>query len=260
MAFEMGAQRLLLALPAASHAAPALELVTPRGAPIEVLAERPPGKGPSLRSCSAPARAITRVCRSSSRPARALVRSGVAVYRFNWAYYVRDPAQGKQSASRADEIEDMQTVISAARSASWVDASAPLRGRKVARLDHRLARVPIRSSPGGRALAHTGVQQPSRIRRFRSSNNYPDLLAEQRPVQWILGDRDPACEPRALYRFLAGAPRPHRVALLSGNHYSSADLRPRRRRAQPRSDKSSSPLSSRPNSSRSRRNDGGSQE
>jgi dienelactone hydrolase len=208
---------LLLAPPRTLRAAPGLELVTPRGAPIEVLAERPPGKGPFPAIVLGSGSGYHARLPLLEQTARALLRSGVAVYRFNWAYFVRDPDQGKQSESRADEIEDMQTVIARARSAPFIDPKRVFVGGKS--LGSIIAWRVFRSDPFlAGALLLTPVCSKASDPPFSIERNYPDLLSEQRPVQWILGDSDPVCEPRALYRFLAGAPRPHKVSLLSGNH------------------------------------------
>jgi dienelactone hydrolase len=182
-----------------------------------VIAERPPGKGPFPAVVLGSGSGYHQRLPLLAETAKALLRSGVAVYRFDWAYFVRDPAQGKQSASRADEIEDMQAVITAARSAPWVDQRRLYVGGKS--LGSIIAWRVLRADPSlAGALLLTPVCNKPTDASFSIEKNYPDLLAEQRPVQWILGDRDPACEPRTLYRFLGAAPIAHRVSILSGNH------------------------------------------
>jgi dienelactone hydrolase len=115
---------------------------------------------------------------------------------------VRDPAQGKQSANHADETEDMQAVVAKARSEAWVDQQRLYVGGKS--FGSIIAWRVFRADPtlAGALLLTPGCSRPNDPS-FLPEHNYPDLLAEQRQVQWILGDRDPWCEPRALYRFLA---------------------------------------------------------
>lgn len=194
-----------------------LRVVTPRGAELEVIVSRPVGKGPFPVVVLGSGSSYTMQQPILERVARSLVKSGVGVYRFNWAYHVRDPAHGKQSADRQDELEDMRTVLELARSATWTDPERIFLGGKS--LGSIIAWQLFRREPNvAGALLLTPVCSRASEPAFTPGVNYPDLAVEQRPVQWILGDEDPVCEPRTLYQFLAHAPRAQRVALLQGNH------------------------------------------
>lgn len=206
-----------LAFAGAAPADSARRLDTPRGAPIEVLVERPPGKGPFPALVLAPGAGYHMRLPILDRNAKALLKRGVAVFRFNWAYFVRDGAQGKQSDDRASEVEDMQTVLRLARSTASIDPARIYVGGKS--LGSIVSWRVFRGDPAlAGALLLTPVctkpTQPS----LQPEQNYPELSLDRRPVQWILGDADPVCEPRSLFRFLANAPRVHRVAVLDGNH------------------------------------------
>lgn len=192
-------------------------ILTPRGAEIDVLVSRPVGQGPFPVVVLGSGSSYTMQQPILERVAQALVKSGVGVYRFDWAYHVRDPSQGKPSADRGDEIEDMSTVLTLARSESWTDSARVFLGGKS--LGSIIAWQLLRRDPKvAGALLLTPVCSRPNAPSFTPDVNYPEVAAEQRPVQWVLGDVDPVCEPRTLYRFVAGAPRAQRVALVRGNH------------------------------------------
>ena len=150
--------------------------------------------------------------------ARKLVQRGIAVYRFNWAYFVADPKQGKSSEDRLAEIEDMQTVLALARRHPRTRQDAVFVGGKS--LGSIIAWRVFRSDP---SLVGALLLTPVCHDKQPPEETYADLVEEQRPTQWILGDHDPACEVRSLYRFLAGAPRVHKVAVVSGDHAFELD-------------------------------------
>ena len=49
-----------------------------------------------------------------------LLKRDIAVYRFNWAYWLKTRKPGGQSADRSSEIEDFTTVLQLARTAAAV--------------------------------------------------------------------------------------------------------------------------------------------
>lgn len=200
-------------------------IATLRGAEIEVLLERPVGAGPFPTVVLGSGSGYTMQMPILERVARVLVANGVAVYRFNWAYHVSDREQGKQSADRSAEIEDMTTVVKLARAAKWSDSKRIFVGGKS--LGSIIAWHVLRRDPNiAGALLLTPVCSRPNDPEFTLSVNYPDLFSERRPVQWILGATDPVCEARDLYRFVAGAPRAQHVSLVAGNHSFVASQRP----------------------------------
>jgi hypothetical protein len=95
---------ITLALPCASFAAVATTLVTPRGAPIQVIADRPPGKGPFPTVVLGSGATYHQRLPILAETAKALVRNGVAVYRFDWAARKRYSARGSHQGSRSPRI------------------------------------------------------------------------------------------------------------------------------------------------------------
>jgi dienelactone hydrolase len=149
--------------------------------------------------------------------AQSLVRSGVAVLRFDWAYFVKDPEKGRQSESRADEVEDMQAVLDHARAQAWADKAQVFVGGKS--LGSIIAWRVLRGDPTiAGAVLLTPVCSRAAEPRLVPETNYPDIASERRPIQWIFGDRDPVCDPRALYQHVARAPTSERISLLAGDH------------------------------------------
>jgi acetyl esterase len=201
-----------------------IRVATPRGAVIEIIEEHPAGAGPFPAVVLASGAGYDMRQPILERVAHALVAAGVGVFRFDWAYHVRDPEHGQQSADRAAEIEDLTTALALARKAPWVDPSRIAVGGKS--LGSIIAWRVLRKEPDVRgALLLTPVcspkpktespgQPPSPV----VDGNYPDVHAETRPTAWILGKADPACAPSILYRYLAGAGGSAQVDVLRGDH------------------------------------------
>lgn len=202
----------LWAIPMASQAVDSTRVTTPRGATIEVLVDRPAGSGPFPVVVLGSGSGYHMRLPILEQLARKLVQRGIAVYRFNWAYFVADPQRGKQSEDRLAEVEDMETVLALARRHPRTRQDAVFVAGKS--LGSIIAWRVFRSDPTlAGALLLTPVCHKS-----SPEDTYANLASEQRTTQWILGDRDPVCEARTLYRFLAGAPRVHKAALVSGDH------------------------------------------
>jgi acetyl esterase/lipase len=203
-----------------------IRTVTPRGAVIEILEEHPAGPGPFPAVVLAPGSGYDMRQPILERVAHALVAAGVGVLRFDWAYHVRDPGHGQQSADRAAEIEDLTTTLALARKAPWVDPSRIAVGGKS--LGSIIAWRVLRHEPDVRgALLLTPVCSPKPKLEPGPSGlppapvvdaNYPDVRAETRPTAWILGKNDPACAPSILYQHLASAGGVAQIDVLRGDH------------------------------------------
>ncbi len=194
-------------------------LQTPRGAPIDLVAEFPAGAGPFPALILAPGQRYPMDRPILERVARSVLERGVAVLRFDWAY-LSAPA-GQPSEGLVREQEDMLTVL------DW------------ARRDARLAED--RLFVGGKSMgsvvawrlfaAHPGLRgalllTPLCTRPARAggaalavgSQNYPGIGIEARPLFLLAGDQDPLCAAVDLYRLAAQAAGPARVAVLGGDH------------------------------------------
>jgi dienelactone hydrolase len=208
---------LLVTVPSA--AASARQVATPRGEPIEVLVEYPArAVSKSLPTVVlAPGAGYHMRLPLLESLARALVKQGIVVYRFNWAYFVKDPEKGTLSKDRLAEIEDMNTVLELARRDPAVDKSRiALAGKSLGSI---IAWRVLRSQPDVRgALLLTPVCSSRPNKPVVPEANYPEVAQETRRSAWILGDEDPACVPPTLFRLLASSGQPTRVNVVGGNH------------------------------------------
>ena len=194
-----------------------VQLKTPRGAPIEVLEEKPPGPGPFPVLVLASGQGYHMRLPILERLAQTFVREGIAVIRFNWAYFVKDGGRGAQSKDRSAEIEDMTAVLSLARREAWADKQRILVGGKS--LGSIIAWRVLRASPDVRAaVLLTPVCSPPDAAPGAAESNYPSVAAEPRPSAWIAGDRDPICRTPALYHLLGSAAATARIDVVSGDH------------------------------------------
>lgn len=209
-----------LILFSANVAAEQTTLITPRNATIELIAQFPDGTGPFATVVLAPGQGYHMQLPSLEGLANKLVAEGIAVYRFNWAYYTSTP-RGNPSDGFALEIEDMQTVVSAAKGDPRVDskrlwASGKSLGSSVAW--HVLSQDP--SLRGGALLTPVcsqvmeGATTPTPIHEYY----YPGILEETRPLIFALGDSDPLCDLPVLYSLLSKLSGPSRLAVAGGDH------------------------------------------
>ena len=207
----------VLLLTARASASDPLRLTTSRGAVIDVLEDRPSGPGPFPALVLGSGAGYTMKLPILERLAQALTADGIAVFRFDWAYHVKDPERGVPSKDRAAEIDDMNAVVALARKQQWVDGSRIAVGGKS--LGSIIAWRVLRGTPDLKgALLLTPVCSPPGPTPIAPETNYPDLGKEGRASVWVLGDRDPVCKDPVLYRFLAEAGGPARIAVLEGNH------------------------------------------
>lgn len=192
-------------------------MTTPRGAPIDVIEQRPAGTGRFPVVILGSGAGYHMRLPVLERVARALVAAGIGVYRFDWAYRVRDPEKGRFSADRATEVEDLNTVLSIARKAPWVDRTRIAVGGKS--LGSIIAWRVLRDAPDVKgALLLTPVCTPgSPPAPKRPEDNYPAVASEPRPTAWLLGNADPVCLPAILYRHLADS-KNAQIDVLRGDH------------------------------------------
>ena len=74
-----------------------LKVETPRGAVLDVISDIPEGKGPFPAVVLGSGANYPMALPALEQLARQLVERGVAVFRFNWAYYTKDPQAGRSS-------------------------------------------------------------------------------------------------------------------------------------------------------------------
>lgn len=211
---------VLLLTPQAADAQ-ALQVQTPRGVMLEASADFPPGKGPFPAVVLAPGQGYPMTQPGIEQPARRLVERGIAVFRFNWAYYTKDAQAGRPSKDLALEIEDMKALVDKARGDARVASNnlfvagkslGSIVAWKLLRADKQLKGAVLFTPICSRR--QEGAAPPLPI----GDTVYPELNAETRPIAFILGEHDPLCLAPDLYRFAAGAGGPARVAVVGGNH------------------------------------------
>lgn len=201
-------------------AADELSVTSAHGGRVSVIAEFPDGSGPHPALVLAPGQGYHMHLPALEETSRALVRAGIAVFRFNWAYFTTEP-KGRPSAELANELQDVQAVLSAARNHPKVDAHRVSVGGKSlgsvvawrafavdAKLSSALLLTPICNRvPKGETAA-----------RSEADDNYPGFAQQSRPILFVSGDKDPLCAPYVLYRFAASGPPSVRVVVVGGDH------------------------------------------
>lgn len=212
----------LLATALLVHAARAEELSTldASGTRLAIVADFPPGDGRHPAIVLAPGQGYHMALPAMEATAKALVGQGIAVFRFNWAYFTAQP-RGEPSDDLSRELRDLQAVLAVARQHPKVAATRLAVGGKSlgsivawraftteAQLRSALLLTPVCSRvPKGETLP-----------RSEAPENYPGLVAERRSSLWIAGDKDPLCAPTVLYGFAATGPGTARVAIVGGDH------------------------------------------
>jgi len=207
----------LMAAPA--WAAEPDRLETPRGASLAVRAEFPPGPGPFPTLVLAPGAGYHMDLPVLAETARQLLARGVAVWRFNWAYFTADRAGGRPSDELELEREDLVAVLDRALADPRVARERVLVGGKS--MGSLVAWSVLRERPAVRAavlLTPVCSSAKGGVPVAEFEQNYPGAAEERRPLLLVSGDQDPLCAPSVLYRLAALPPGPVRVAVLDGNH------------------------------------------
>ena len=212
---------LALGLIASNAFCESLKVETPRGAILDVILDLPEGSGPFPAIVLGPGGDYPMVQPALVQPARQLVERGVAVFRFNWAYYTKDPKAGRPSQDFVLEIEDMAAVLSRARSDPRIASDKLFIGGKS--LGSLVAWKILQSNKDLKAAVFltpicSSVAAGSSVPTPTGDVRYPGVASELRPLAFILGEQDPLCAVPLLYRFAAGTGSTSRVAVIAGDH------------------------------------------
>jgi dienelactone hydrolase len=198
-----------------------LKLETPRGVVLDVISDVPDGKGPFPAVILGPGANYPMALPALEQPARQLLERGVAVFRFNWAYYTKDPQTGRSSTDLVLEVEDMTAVLNKARSDPRIAADKLFVGGKslgsvvawrVLRLNKELKGALLLTPLCSRVPDGSTEPTPT------GDARYPGAPSETRPLAFILGEQDPQCAAPLLYRFAASTGSASRVAVVAGDH------------------------------------------
>lgn len=202
-------------------AAQPLNITTPRGDVLQVIADYPAGNGPFAAVILAPGQGYHMALPVMVETAGALVQSRVAVFRFNWAYFSKDEKKGVPSNNLTAEIEDMMAVLNHAMNDSRIAKNNIVVGGKSLGsvvawqllLTHKNIKAGLFITP----VCERAVVDKAK-NEFPALDNYPNIATEMRPLAFIAGDEDPLCKAKSLYRLAALAGDNIRVAVISGNH------------------------------------------
>uniref|UniRef100_UPI004036AADF alpha/beta hydrolase family protein n=2 Tax=Methylophilus sp. TaxID=29541 RepID=UPI004036AADF len=207
---------MLASLPA--KAADPVTVTTPRGAPITVVANFPEGPGPFTTVILGPGTGTMKQ-KINDVVERELLKNNIAVYRFEWAFYVKDKNNKPSDTDRSPELEDFSTVVALAKADKHVDPKAIIVGGKSR--GTVIAWQILRNDP-----TLKGILQLTPVcskEGYTADQLYPDLASERRPSLWIAGDADSACNIKTLYGFLAKAGGTARAAIVTGDHGLAGD-------------------------------------
>ena len=192
---------------------------TPRGSPVEMLVEIPEGPGPFPALVLAPGQGYHARLPLLERTAKELIARGVAVIRFNWAYFSKDGNKGKPAHDLSTEVEDMAAVLSETRKLARIDSHrVAVAGKSLGSL---VAWRMFRSDAKLRSaalLTPVCIDMTSDSRRDAALTNYPDISINTRPLLLLAGDADAICPVRFLYGAAATIGGGARVVVVGGDH------------------------------------------
>lgn len=209
-----------------AQAQEAIRVPTPRGLPIEVIVDKPTGKGPFPAVILGSGSGYDMRKPILAKAAQALVAQGIAVYRIDWAYRVAGTPFAAEPRDKKAQVEDMRTVLRLAQKDPQIDpARIALAGKSLGSV---VAWQLLRVTPEVKgAILLTPVCDP-REDAEAPAGFYPDLATESRPRLWVMGDVDPVCPVPVLERYVAQGGRGDRIAVLSGDHGYKSPLHPER--------------------------------
>jgi dienelactone hydrolase len=173
---------------------------------INHVVDFPAGDGPFPALIFAPGQRYHMQMPICAQVASQVPPRGVAVFRFDW------------SASGA-EAADLRTMLALVRKDPRVGPRRIWVGGKS--LGSVLAWQMLAEEPELRgAVLLTPICTPPE---GTADGPYPGIEREARPLLFVAGEQDRLCEPAALYRFVARAAGPVRVAVVDGGHELGGD-------------------------------------
>jgi predicted alpha/beta-hydrolase family hydrolase len=206
----------------ASQAARAdgLTVIGSDGAQLSIVADFPAGEGKYPTIVLAPGQGYHMALPAMEAVARSFNEQGIAVFRFNWAYFTRVP-KGQPSNDLSTELQDLRAVLEVARKHPKVDTKNLSVGGKS--LGSLVAwRALATDSQLRSALLLTPIcsrlQKGETEPRSEALQNYPSVDSERRPTLWISGNSDPLCTSSILYRLAETSKGSARVAIVAGDH------------------------------------------
>lgn len=188
------------------------------GGKVEVLLDLPAAKGPHPLVVVAPGQGYHARLPLPESLVKSLNSEGIAVVRFNWAYFVKDPKTDKPSSDLSTEVDDMNAVLVDALKLPTIDpARVAVAGKSLGTL------VGWRVFKTQAKLKAVALLTPVCIDNAKTevvdnmTQNYPDISANNRPLLLVSGEIDPLCPLPMLYANAAKIPRARAVGV-GGSH------------------------------------------
>ena len=161
----------------------------------EIIASYPKGDGPFPVIVLAGGQGYHMRLPIMEQTAEALLKEGIAVYRFDWRFYTRDPAKLEMSPGLADEAADYRAVLALVRADPRIDKARIFVGGKS--LGSLVGYRVFASDPSLKGIALiTPVCHQGPVEKM-----YPGIEKETRPVAFILGDKDPVCPAARFHEY-----------------------------------------------------------
>ncbi len=190
------------------------------GVRLEARVDFPIGEGPYPAIVLAPGQAYHMNLPALEAVTRSLTEQGIAVFRFNWAYFTAKP-KGQPSDDLSTELKDLQAVLSVARKNPKVQArNLSVGGKSLGSMVAWQALVADTSLRSALLLTPVCSRVPKgeTLPQSETQKNYPTFETERRPTLSISGDKDPFCAPHVLYKLAAASTGAARVAIVGGDH------------------------------------------
>jgi alpha/beta superfamily hydrolase len=193
-----------------------LKIKTPRGAELEVVIDAPATHNTKLPLIViAPGQGYHMNLPLVQSVAEASVKNGFISYRFNWAYYSKDPVNGSPADDLSTEIEDMKAVLDWAKKDSRVDlGKVILAGKSLGSLVSYAVFAQDPTIAGLILMTPICTQEKLPV----GEEAYPKFASQTRPVSMILGNQDAACDLPMLYDFIKSNPGNVTVNVFGGGH------------------------------------------
>jgi len=210
---------LLMTMAASVHAQTfTASLTLTRGATVPMRVDVPPGEGMVPALVLAPGQNYAMGQPVMEATAKALASQGVAVFRFDWAYFAATP-RGKPSEDLALELEDLRAVVAFAREHPRVKGGPVLVGGKSlgsivawrAFSEDPALRAAVLLTPVCSRKGADGAVQPI------VDETYPRVAEATRPVLFVSGKNDPLCDTQVLLHHTAANPLAQ-VLVVGGDH------------------------------------------
>ena len=195
------------------------KIETLRGQPVEMLLDIPLGVGPFPVLLLAPGQGYHARLPMLENLSQSLKAQGVAVVRFDWAYFSKDPKSGKPSDGLKTELEDFRGVLKSLKQFKSLDLGRLALGGKS--LGTLVAWQVFRDEPTAVAsvlLTPVCISQNDDKATEATFENYVGLKENSRPLLLLAGEVDPICPSPFLYNAASRIVGGTRAVVIGGDH------------------------------------------